>query len=92
MKMSSRLDVCTARFCLHRTHVNPKNPRNPWLLNMYVIVIPFRKISSAVEINFVRRRNFFRPQSIFISSADEILADCGQVADVGKCEVGVRKT
>ena len=28
-------------------------------------------------MNFVRRCNFFRPQSIFISSADEILFHCG---------------
>ncbi|MBR3442649.1 MAG: hypothetical protein IKG96_03220 [Bacteroidaceae bacterium] len=32
---------------------------------------------SAVEKNFVRRRNIFRPQSIFISSADEIQAHWG---------------
>ena len=32
-------------------------------------MVPF---ASVVSLNFVRRRNFFRPQLKFISSADEI--------------------
>ena len=47
------------------------------------------KKRTAVEINFVRSANFFRPQSIFISSADEIQMCCWDVTQ--RAQKGLRK-